>query len=441
MGSDGSANIHEPRVLLTTTIHLPSTVRMAIALSYNGCKVFVIAPPAHPVRLTRAASPVLPYQSFRPLNALEAAFEKTSPDLVIPCDESAVRHLHQLHRSSANSGTRALIERSLGDPDNYTLNEARYDFLVTAREVGVLVPATRALADVEDLRAWSAEAPLPWVMKADGSYAGQGVRIVSSLPEAEAAFNQLNQPVSGRLALNKLMIDRDPFCLQQWRAGSRPAISVQSYVEGRPANCSVACWKGEILASIAMEVVVARFRTGPSIVGRVIDHTEMLDAARRVTRRLGLSGLVGFDFMIETATGNAQMIEMNPRNTPVCHLNLGPGQDLVEAMTAKLSGRTERHRPPTTSKDIIAFFPDAWQLDSESEFLRAGYHDVPWEEPALLRELLKPNRRDRYWFMRQVRRRKGRKLEPPVAFPDSLGGARRGLPYSQPLSAQVTDWL
>jgi hypothetical protein len=421
MKSNGWANIDGPRVMLTTTIHLSSTARMAMALAGNGCRVFAMTPPAHPLRLTRVASLILPYGPFRPLNALEAAFRDTSPDFVIPCDERAVRHLHQLHRSSINSATRALIERSLGDPENYTLSEARHDLLVAAREVGVVVPATRPLAGVENLFAWSMEFPLPWVLKADGSYAGQGVRVVSSLLEAEAAFNKLNRVVSGALAVNKLVIDRDPFWLQQWREGSRPAISVQSYVEGRPANCSVACWEGEVLAGITMEVLVAESRTGPSIVSRVVDNAEMLEAARRVARRLGLSGLVGFDFIVETATGIPQMIEMNPRNTPICHLNLGPERDLVEALTAKLSGRAKGHRPSVTSMDVIAFFPDAWQADPESEYLRSGYHDVPWGEPLLLRELLTPDRRDRHWLTRQIRRMRGHKKESPLAFPVSLG--------------------
>ncbi|MDR3534448.1 MAG: ATP-grasp domain-containing protein [Rhodopila sp.] len=347
---------------------------------------------------------------------MEAAFEQTSCDLVIPCDEEAVRHLHELHRTSASPATRALIQRSLGSQHGYSIAETRHDLLVVAGEEGIRAPVSRPIATIAALSEWHAEVPLPWVLKADGSCAGQGVRIVSSLHDAQASFLDLNKPVSARMALNKWLVDRDPFWLKRWRAGTRPAISVQSYVEGRPANCSVACWEGEVLAGICMEVVVAESKTGPSTVGRVVDNPEMLEATRKVVRRLGLSGLAGFDFMIEAATGAAYMIEMNPRNTPVCHINLGAGRDLVEALTAKIGGRPMRYRPPVTANDIIAFFPDAWRRDPENEYLFTAYHDVPWEEPALVRELIRPERRDRLWLTRWLRRIRGHKAVPPMEF-------------------------
>jgi hypothetical protein len=295
---------------------------------------------------------------------------------------------------------------------------------MAAQEAGVAVPDTRPLAKVEDLRMWEADVPLPWVLKADGSYAGQGVGIVSSLQEAETLFFALNRPVRARETLSKMVIDRDPFLLRPWLVRRRPAISVQRYVNGRPANCSVACWNGEVLAAITMEVVVAESETGPSVIGRVTNNAQMLDAARRVARRLGLSGLAGFDFMIEATSGDAKMIEMNPRSTPVCHLNLGLNGDLVEALAAKLSKRPPQSRPPTTSADIIAFFPDAWQSNPDNTFLNSAYHDVPWDEPALVRQLLKPELRDRYWLLRQLRRRKRRWPEAGQKIPAPGVGVR-----------------
>jgi len=241
---------------------------MAAALANAGCLVSALTPPGHPVRLLKAAPQLSSYRPFRPLDALETAFEKTIPDLVIPCDESAVRHLHQLHRATSRPATRRLIERSLGDPRHYRVSETRNDLLLMAETAGVRVPRTYAVDDLADLRTLSPQEPLPWVIKSDGSHAGQGVHIVASLPEAEAAFLKLHRPVSGTLALNKLMIDRDPFWLRQWHAGTRPAVSLQTYIEGRPANCSVACWEGEVLAAIAAEVITAESRTGPSMIVR-----------------------------------------------------------------------------------------------------------------------------------------------------------------------------
>jgi len=47
-------------------------------------------------------------------------------------------------------------------------------------------------------------------------------------------------------------------------------------------------------------------------------NAEMIETVKRIVSALHLTGLIGFDFMIETGTGAAWVIEMNPRNTPVC---------------------------------------------------------------------------------------------------------------------------
>ena len=136
---------------------------------------------------------------------------------------------------------------------------------------------------------------------------------------------------------------------------------------------------------------------------RVIDNPEMLEAASRVVRSLGCSGLVGFDFMLEAATGAAHMIEMNPRVTPICTVRLGPGRDLVEALLARYVDRPVNERPAVTERDMIVYFPHTWRQDPHNAYLQAGYHDVPWEEPALVRALMQPELRDRYWFTRGLR--------------------------------------
>jgi hypothetical protein len=38
-----------------------------------------------------------------------------------------------------------------------------------------------------------------------------------------------------------------------------------------------------------------------------------------------------------------------------------------------------------TDNDTITLFPQEWMRDPASPFLTSGYHDVPWEEPELLR--------------------------------------------------------
>ena len=61
-------------------------------------------------------------------------------------------------------------------------------------------------------------------------------------------------------------------------------------------------------------------------------------ATERMARRLNLSGMHGFDFMLESQTGNAYLIEINPRATQVGHLTLGLGRDIPAALYSAVSG-------------------------------------------------------------------------------------------------------
>jgi hypothetical protein len=89
--------------------------------------------------------------------------------------------------------------------------------------------------------------------------------------------------------------------------------------------------------------------------------------------------------MLEAHTGNAHLIEINPRATQVGHLALGPGRDLPAALYAAISGEPFRAAKKVTENDTITLFPQEWMRDPASPFFTSGYHDVPWEEPELLR--------------------------------------------------------
>jgi hypothetical protein len=34
---------------------------------------------------------------------------------------------------------------------------------------------------------------------------------------------------------------------------------------------------------------------------------------------------------------------------------------------------------------VVAFFPAEWQRDMASPYLTSGFHNVPWDDPAILR--------------------------------------------------------
>jgi len=121
---------------------------------------------------------------------------------------------------------------------------------------------------------------------------------------------------------------------------------------------------------------------------RRIVHREMTEAAEKMARRLKLSGLHGFDYMLN-AQRNAFLIEINPRITQVGHLNMGPGQGLPRALVSIPFGREIQPVPPVTNSDTVALFPKEWLRDPDSPYLQNGYHDVPWDQPELVRDSLR----------------------------------------------------
>jgi hypothetical protein len=336
---------------------------------------------------------VFPYSSIRPLDSLQAAIKAIHPQIVIPSDDRGVQHLHELYawaqsKGSDGSAVAKLIEYSLGSPDNFPVAARRCELLEIAKQEGLRVPDTKLLKTADDLNSWQSAHELPWVLKGDGTFGGRGVRIAQTPEEAESCFKDIQGLFGGMRALKRAIVNRDPFWLRPWWNKVRPAIIVQSYIVGRPANCAIVCWKGEVLAGIAVDVVSSDGMTGPASVVRVVDNPEMMLAAERIARRLGLSGFFGLDFMIEDGDHATYLIEMNPRCTPLSHMQLGKGRDLIGALGAKLLGRPAAETPPVTGNDLIAYFPHAWHC--HSEFLNTSFLDIPQGEPKLVEELMRP---------------------------------------------------
>jgi hypothetical protein len=181
----------------------------------------------------------------------------------------------------------------------------------------------------------------------------------------------------------------------------RYVVNAQAFVEGREATSAIACWKGAVMASLHFEVLKKQDAGGPSTVLRLIENAEMSAAAEKMVRRLDLSGLHGFDFMLEAQTGNPYLIEINPRATQVGHLTLGPGRDLPAALYAAVTGEGIQTAPRVTEKDTIALFPQEWVRNPASAFLRSSYHDVPWEEPELVRVCVRRRGNQTSWYLQQ----------------------------------------
>jgi hypothetical protein len=395
----------KPTVLLVATTNWVPTARLAVALAGAGFRVEALCPAQHPVGETQAASRRHNYQGLTPLRSLVRAIVVAKPDLVVPGDDLAARHLHELYfrresysRDAGKIG--ALIERSLGSAKSFAIAQSRAAFMDIAREEGIRVPTTGVVEVAADIRTCLEKVGLPAVLKADGTSGGEGVRTARTAEEAQRAFRKLHAPPLVARAIKRALIDRDTTLLSRSLLRRHPLISVQSFVAGHEATSTIVCWKGSVLASLHFEVLRKCNAAGHATVVRLIENAEMSSAVEKVVRRMGLSGVCGFDFMLEGGTGHAYLIEMNPRATQVGHITLGAGHDLPGALYSAVSGHPSRVAPAVTESDTIALFPHEWARDPQSEFLRTGYHDVPWDTPKLVHTCVLRGQKQSVWYSR-----------------------------------------
>jgi len=399
----GFATTLKPTVLVATTDRWYPTARLAMALATAGCVVEGVCPSGHPLSKTQAVLRTHDYNGLRPLMSLTQAISATKPTAIIPGDDLATWHLHELYNRELSRGKIGsyicrLIEYSLGAAEGFAVVRARSALMQLAREEGVRAPETEVVTSKDSLLDCISRMGFPTVLKANGTSGGDGVEVVHTVEDAERAFRKLQSPPVLARAVKRALIDRDLRLLWPSLSRHRHMVNAQAFISGREATSTIACWKGSVLASLHFEVLEKVGATGHATVVRSIEHPEMSSAAEKISRRLKLSGLYGLDFMLEAPTGNAFLIEINPRTTQVGHLALGLGRDLPAALYAAMTGRDVQPAPKITENDTVTLFPQEWKRDPASTYLKSGYHDVPWQEPELVRDCIRTARTHSRWF-------------------------------------------
>ncbi len=375
-------------ILLTATVGWPSAARYAGGFVAAGCAVDALSPARAPVRASRYARRHFDYNALFPIASLRAAIAKSDPDLIVACDDRAIVQLLALHRKESLRKTKiaSLIETSLGNPSAYPLVMSRQGSMDAMRAEGVRVPPSVAIESEDVLDTALAQIGLPAVIKSDGSWGGDGVCVVRSREEAKAAFRKLAFPPPRWRNLARALRRKDAHFLHEAVAPKPRTISMQKFIAGHPAASAFAAKDGEVVASIAYDVLVAQGTIGPPNVIHRVNCPQIHEAARKVAHRFGLSGMHGLDF-IRDERGDVHLIEINPRATQGGTLPFGAGRDLPAALATILSSANSGIRP-AIENDVVAFFPRAWQSDAGQQWLPSAYHDIPWDDPAVLRTIL-----------------------------------------------------
>jgi len=380
------------KVLVASTFQWPGAARLAVDLHQVGCAVEGVAPRRSPLHVVSAVQRSYRLGLADPVRSLRVAIEASDPDVIVPFDDRtrhalALLHAHSDPRTDAGARMRECLEQSLGSPTTLTSVYARASVLAVAREAGILCPPTAIVRSAADISAWFERHPGPAVLKTDGSWGGRGVAILRTQADGRKAWRELRRLPPLARALKRLVVERDPWPLRARFAGTRPTLSIQSYIAGRPANAAVACFQGTPLGAVQAEVIASDGPTGPSTVLRVIDHPDMTYAVKSIVSRLELSGLCGLDFILDE-DGRAHLLELNPRATPTSHLVAADGTDLLTALRTAFGYDRPPRRTASYSNGLVALFPQELLRDASSPNLRLAHHDVPTHAPDLVDHVL-----------------------------------------------------
>ncbi len=351
------------RVIFATSTDWAWPAKLARVFQDGGIGVAAISDATSPLRDAVGADHAHTLQHASPLRSLARAIEAERADAIIPCDDRLVWHLTRLYEHAERVSRdperiRVCIRRSLGEAVTRPELQSRIALLDLARDEGVRVPASMALASRSDLPAWAARHGFPAFLKMDGAVGGLGVIEIADLAAARRAMSGTAWTVRLAKDLAKFLLRRDRWTVWDRVKQRGRAISIQSAIAGRPANILVCSDRGNIIASTCVEVRTTRFRNGPAVTVELVHSPEMNEAALRIVRRLGASGLLGFDFMIENATGHAYLIEMNPRATQTSILATDFGRDPVEAYCDAILHTRTAPRPAMRNR-VISLVPGA----------------------------------------------------------------------------------
>lgn len=381
-----------PRVLLAHSMLWPNVARLAIAFRKRGFVVDAVAPAGHPIHRMHSPNRTFEYRSRSPCKSIRDSIAASWPDIIVPCDDRVVVHLHEIYKkavalcgSAKDSGIPALIETSLGCPESYDLVVRRAFLTSLAQLPHVHIPPTAAVSDLRSLWQWLRQHGFPAVLKLDGSSGGRDVILIRNRREAFIGLLKMRLQTSWVRRVKWLLFDGDVEPFFSPREFSTAQVCVQSYVGGRLANCAVACWRGNVLGWAAVEVLQCGREFGVASVVRRVKGEAMIAAARSIVRHLQLSGIIGFDFVLSEDVHQANLIEINPRATQINHFPGFDGPDVPAALFSAICNQPLDQFSSRRLPDEVALFPQEWKRDPNSKWLRRAFHDVPFEEPELLR--------------------------------------------------------
>jgi glutathione synthase/RimK-type ligase-like ATP-grasp enzyme len=372
-------------LLLSTASQWLGTARMPRALARAGFDVALLAPTdslaAKSRYVSRAAFLSATATPMEWLLLLVRTIDAVAPDVLVPCDEMAVRLLFTVALEpprGIDAGLQArlvaLITKSIGEPRHFAASIDKTLLPAAAEELGIPMPPCAVASRVEDAVAHAARLGYPVVLKRRFGFAGQGVAVVATRDELVAAATRLLRP--------------DQLDLGGQR---EPRLLVQSYIAGPHHSQALVAFRGEPLASFAWERHVATDPVkGQTAVVRFVRSPGTRANSEALCRGLRISGFCNVQFIVDEVSGAPYLLEINRRVVTHMHMGERVGRDLPRALLRALEGLPPE-APPTLAEEpvgTVVVFPREWLRDPHSRHLVELPVDVPWDDPALVQAML-----------------------------------------------------
>jgi hypothetical protein len=370
-------------LFVATATQWYGAARMARCLAEAGFTVSLLAPRNSAAEKSRFVSKVGhlgPDATARQwIDAFAAMVKATSPQLVLPCDDTAVRLMQMLAltppddlQPSLQVELSSLIVESLGTPDHYRASVDKTLFSPAALALGLRVPDFVVVTELGHAERFAREHRYPVVEKRSHSSAGQGVALCADAASLASAFASLGPP--------------DALGLGDARDGE---LLIQAHVPGRVHYHNSVAWKGALLAGQASEQLAATAR-GPASAVRYYRSPELRAMSAALAAGFGMSGVYVPEFVVHQETGEAYLLGIDRRMTHGTHRGAVFGVNLGAALFAAVNGL-----PSTTRADLdpgeehfAVHFPLEWMRDPASRYLREYPVDVPWGEPELFEAIV-----------------------------------------------------
>lgn len=298
------------------------------------------------------------------------------PEMIIPMDEDAYTLLCDLQTLNRLSFSKALQETLRNSLPEHPAKRSFIDKNFFQDQV-----QSWQLPHPERLHVPLRSQDFPIVAKANFGSGGQQVRICKNQTELDE-FHQ-----SQKLSAFEALRNQLKTCLFYDIFANRPTISWQACIPGPAAFHAFVALNGRYLGGFsAIKLRTHPGRTGPSSVIEGIDLPDLTNLASLLVKKLGYSGFGSFDFILQESSKQVKLLELNPRPVPASHLRQSSGIDLAGLLFESLILR--REPPIPTAKPFrVALFPNEILRDPESPFLQDAWHDIPQDDPQLLKFL------------------------------------------------------